>query len=115
VKFQVDFNPVFVTPPPCSLPERETVPRLHRRELERYKTNHVLVSELLHFNPRTVDRGEVVVINATAPGAEVVARAWCAQFGRAAIIRKAGGACFSCAVKAASRYGLRAEVLIWVS
>ncbi|KAL2783475.1 hypothetical protein BJX66DRAFT_127470 [Aspergillus keveii] len=115
ITFQLDFNPVFVSLPTCSLPEGETVHRIHRRELDRYKTKHVSVSQLMHFEPRTDDRGEVVVINATAPGAEVVARAWCAQYGRAAIIRKAGSACFSCAIKAASKYGLRVEILIWVS
>jgi tetratricopeptide (TPR) repeat protein len=115
IKFQLDFNPVFVTLPACSLAEGETVHRVHRRELERYKTKHVSVLELMHLEPRADDRGEVIVINAMAPGAEVVARAWCAQYGRAAIIRKAEGACFSCAIKAASKYGLRVEILIWVS
>jgi hypothetical protein len=37
--FQLDFNPVFVTLPPCSLPGGETVHRIHRRELDRYKRN----------------------------------------------------------------------------
>jgi hypothetical protein len=115
ITFQLDFNPVFVSLSACSLPVGETVHRVHRRELDRYKTKHVSVSGLMHFEPRADDRDEVVVIKATAPGAEVVARAWCAQYRTAAIIRKAGGACFSCAVKAASQYGLRVEVLIWVS
>ncbi|KAL3459327.1 hypothetical protein BJX64DRAFT_291304 [Aspergillus heterothallicus] len=115
ITFQLDFNPVFVTLPHCSLPKGQTIHKVHRKELERYGLKHISMSELVHLTPGTERRGEVVVINATGPGAEVVARAWCAQHGRAAIIRKAGGACFSCAVKAASRYGLRLGVLIWVS
>ncbi|KAL2782845.1 hypothetical protein BJX66DRAFT_319726 [Aspergillus keveii] len=104
---QLDFNPVFVTLPHCSLYERQTIHKIHRRELGRYRLKHVSISELVHLKPGIKRHGEVIVINATGPGADVVARAWCAQHGRAAIIRKAGGACFLCAVKAASSYGLR--------
>ena len=58
---------------------------------------------------------DVMVINATGRGAEVLARAWCSERGRNAVIRRAGGPCFVCAVRAASKAGLGVGVLIWLS
>jgi len=55
-----------------------------------------------------------MIINATGKGAEVLARAWCSERGRNAVIRRAGGPCFVCAVRAAGKRGLGLGTLIWV-
>ena len=55
-----------------------------------------------------------MVINATGNGGQVVARAWCAERGKnAVVVRGSGGPCFVCAVKAASIKGLGIGVVIW--
>jgi len=56
-----------------------------------------------------------LIINATGKGAEVLARAWCAERGRNAVIRRNPGPCFVCAYDVASKRGLGVNVLIWVS
>ncbi|KAL4865797.1 hypothetical protein BDV12DRAFT_173887 [Aspergillus spectabilis] len=114
--FQLTYSPVFVTPPPCYHFGEETDHKIHRRELNKYKASEISIAQLHDFYS-FIDRDVVIVINATAPGAEVVARAWCAMRQRSAVIRnrKAGGPCYACAVRAASKYGLRTGVLIWVS
>jgi hypothetical protein len=61
------------------------------------------------------ERSDVMVINATGQGVETLARAWCSKRGKNAVIRRAGGLCFVCAERAASRCGLGTGVLIWVS
>jgi len=56
-----------------------------------------------------------MVINATGKGAEALARAWCSERGKNAVIRRSGGPCFVCAIGAASKAGLGTGILIWVS
>jgi hypothetical protein len=51
-------------------------------------------------------------VNATGKGEELLARSWCAQWGRNAVIRKEGGPCFACAVRSAGKSGLGFGV-IW--
>ncbi|KAL2844986.1 hypothetical protein BJY01DRAFT_247911 [Aspergillus pseudoustus] len=114
VFLRINYNPVFVTLPPCFPTEPQPSHKVHRRELHRYNHEEISVKVIDRHQPFE-DDDKVMVINATAPGAEVVARAWCAQYGKAAVVRKAGGPCYACALKAASRDGLRTGVLIWVS
>lgn len=54
--------------------------------------------------PSEEDAIHIMVIKATGTGdAEILARAWCAERGKIAIIRKAGGPCYACAVRAARK------------
>ncbi|KAL2871488.1 uncharacterized protein BJX67DRAFT_162618 [Aspergillus lucknowensis] len=112
--FKMEYNPVFVTLPHCSPNEGSQAHEVHRRELLKYKRQEISVNTIDDYQPFTSD-DEIMVINATASGAEVVARAWCAQHGKTAVVRTSGGPCYACALRAASRYGLRTGVLIWVS
>lgn len=113
VTYKLFTNPIFVTPPPCQGGPHE----VHARELSRYRGGNVWpVARLKGHTPEDVDVGDgaVMVINATGRGAEVLARAWCSERGRNAVIRRAGGPCFVCAVRAAGKGGLGTGVLIWV-
>lgn len=113
VTYTLYTNPVFVTPPSC-----HTGPKgqheVHVRELPRYQRNIWTVERLKDHKPEDFD-DDVMVINATGKGAEVLARAWCAERGKNAVIRRIRGPCFVCALRAASSGGLGVGVLIWVS
>ncbi|KAL4883925.1 hypothetical protein BJY04DRAFT_215817 [Aspergillus karnatakaensis] len=119
-EYQLIYTPLFVTPPPCHPNPgldgegEEPAHKIHRRELALYSASEISVSQLHDFQSFW-DPNTVIVINATGTGAEAVARAWCAVRQRSAVIRKRGGPCCTCAIRAASRYGLRTGVLIWVS
>jgi tetratricopeptide (TPR) repeat protein len=120
IVYKLYTNPVFVTPPPCHPGPKGASHEVHMREL-RYYQNIWPVERLKEHTPEADDEitgeGEaeapVMVINATGKGAEVLARAWCSERGRNAVIRRAGGPCFVCAVRAAGRGGLGTGVLIW--
>ncbi|KAK0749074.1 prion-inhibition and propagation-domain-containing protein [Schizothecium vesticola] len=108
VTYKLYTNPVFVTVPPCKTGGGEH--EVHMRELgafrrvwevERLK-EHVEGEEEEEEEGKT---GAVMVINATGRGAEVVARAWCSERGRNAVVRRKGGPCFVCAVRSAGRGG----------
>lgn len=105
-------NPVFVVPPSC-LEGPKGQHEVHMRELPRYQNSIWSVEKLKDHTAEDVDRDQVMVINATGKGAEVLARAWCSERGRCAVIRRPGGPCFVCAVRAASKAGLGTGVLIW--
>ncbi|KAJ9660889.1 hypothetical protein H2201_006781, partial [Coniosporium apollinis] len=106
-------NLVFVTPPPCHSGPKG-LHEVHVRELPRYQRNTWTVAQLKGHTPEDFD-DDVMVINATGKGEEVLARAWCSKGGKNAVIRRMGGPCFVCAVRAASKAGLGVGVLIWVS
>ncbi|KAK3303068.1 uncharacterized protein B0T15DRAFT_419917 [Chaetomium strumarium] len=133
IVYKLYTNPVFVTPPPChpggpkGSGASSSSHEVHMREL-RYYQNIWPVERLKEHTPEMddlmnggegdgegeADRAPVMVINATGKGAEVLARAWCSERGRNAVIRRAGGPCFVCAVRAAARGGgLGTGVLIW--
>ena len=59
------------------------------------------------------DGQKFLVINAMGEGQEVLARAWCAERGRHAVIRKGPACCFSCAALLAGKGGLAFNLLIW--
>ena len=106
-------NPVFVTLSACRPMGGNGTHEVHLRELPRFQENTWTVEMLKDHTP---DDDEVVIINATGKGAEVLARAWCAERGKnAAIIRRTGEPCFVYAVRGASQTGLKVGVLIWVS
>jgi len=75
------------------------------------------VRDLKGATPEDYDDNGLIVINATGKGAETLARAWCSERGKSALIRRATGPCFACAYKAADsvKMGLGLGVLIWVS
>ena len=112
-------NPVFVTLPPCHAGPKGPH-EAHLRELPRFQNNLWSVGNLREHVADTTDvqeeeGGRVMIINATGNGCEILARAWCAERGRNAVIRRTGGPCFVCAYHAASRTSLGVGVLIWVS
>ncbi|KAL2827259.1 hypothetical protein BJY01DRAFT_255760 [Aspergillus pseudoustus] len=103
-------NSIFVTLPPC-LPGSDGA---HKEHASRLQTVEVPV-EKLKDSSSSAPKGKVLIINATGEGAEVAARAWCAEVGRHAIVRKAGGPCMACTLRGASRAGLGLGTVIWVS
>ena len=115
ITYKLFTNPVFVTPPPCYAGPRGAH-QVHLRELSRYDEKNIWTIERLkeHTAEDTEDT-EVMTINATGKGAELLARAWCSERGKNAVIRRSGGPCFVCAERAASNAGLKTGVLIWVS
>jgi hypothetical protein len=56
----------------------------------------------LKKHPPEDDDGDVMAINATGHGAEVLVRAWGSEQGKNAIVRRGGGLCCACARRAAS-------------
>lgn len=114
VSYNLNTNPIFVTLPPCYNAPNHQHP-VHRREFPKYLRNIWRPRDLKNARPTDYESESVMVINATGHGAETLARAWCAERGKNAVIRRIGGPCFACAYKAASLSGLSLEVLIWVS
>jgi hypothetical protein len=117
ITYKLYTNPVFVTLPPCHPGPKGNNHEVHMREMKEYQ-NIWSIERLKDHTPEAdLDENDgearVLIINATGKGAEVLARAWCSERGRNAVIRKAGGPCFACAVKAASPNGLGTGVLIW--
>lgn len=81
----------------------------HSNDMRRFK--HVCTIQDLK-NAKKIP-GEVLIINATYDGGELVARAWCWENAQHAVVRKGGGTCFACAVTMASGQGLGVNCLIW--
>ncbi|KAL1914536.1 uncharacterized protein VTP21DRAFT_8161 [Calcarisporiella thermophila] len=106
-------NPVFVTVPACNGPEGKH--QVHTRELPKFHRNIWNVEDLKNASADEYDNNGVLVINATGKGAEAVARAWCSERGKNAVIRRNPGPCYTCAYNVASEKGLGINVLIWVS
>ncbi|KAL3484830.1 hypothetical protein BJX62DRAFT_243538 [Aspergillus germanicus] len=94
-------NSIFITLPPC-LPGQNGA---HKDHVSRLHTVEFSV-ENLKEHPKSASMDETLIINATGQGAEVAARAWCAQVGRHAIVRKADGPCMACTLRGGSRAGL---------
>ncbi|KAL8783566.1 MAG: hypothetical protein Q9213_004556 [Squamulea squamosa] len=103
-------NPVFVTLPACSSGPHE----VHERALSRYRKEAWPVERLKEHTPDDDNDDDVMIINATGKGAELVARAWCSERGKNAVIGHADGPCFVCALRAAGKNGLDVKILIWV-
>ncbi|KAF4462931.1 small glutamine-rich tetratricopeptide repeat-containing 2 [Fusarium albosuccineum] len=106
-------NPIFVSLPPCHGGTRNGH-EVHVRELQKDKTLVVPVHQMKDLEGKYKDGG-LIVINATCAGGDIMARAWCAEKGRNAAVRREGGPCYACATRAASKSGLDFGVLIWAS
>ncbi|KFZ00102.1 hypothetical protein V498_00285 [Pseudogymnoascus sp. VKM F-4517 (FW-2822)] len=114
IDFKVDGKPItytlfskpsFVASHPCI-----NGPHLqHSNDMKRFK-NVCAIRDLKKLQ-RIPD--EVLIINATCDGGELVARAWCSENGQHAVVRKGSDTCFACAVKMASMQGLAVNCLIW--
>jgi hypothetical protein len=99
-------TPIFVYAPPCV----GTHP-LHKLQAQNYLRNIVKVADLAEAYPPS---GELVIIDALGQGEEVVARAWCAERAKHAVIRRDSECCFACATAVATkRSGVGFNVLIW--
>jgi len=99
-------NPTFVSTHPCI-----GTHVVHRREMIRYQDNVIAVKDL-----KSHEGGggrKVLVINAQCNGGEAIARAWCAERGKHAVVRRGKSTCFTCSVTMADREGLGVGVLIW--
>ena len=115
IRFSLFTNPLFISLPACH-PSTKGAHEVHLRELHRYDHKHVwTVERLKSHTAEASEESEVIIINATGTGSELLARAWCSERGKNAVIRKAGGPCYTCTVRAAGQKGLRAGVVIWVS
>lgn len=112
VTYTLYTNPVFITAPPCKFIPAHLV---HMRQQRSFQQNVWNVEDLKAAEAIDYDDNGVMVINATGKGAETLARAWCSERGKNAIIRVSGGPCYACAYDAASKKGLGVNVLIWVS
>ncbi|EEQ85899.2 tetratricopeptide repeat-containing protein [Blastomyces dermatitidis ER-3] len=134
VKYDLNYNSIFVTLPPCHLGKRESH-ELHKRELLKEKEMDIWAliggssrrSLIPGFRTgsslgdRSNINNDVTIINVGNVGssgeAEVLARAWCSERGKNAVIRRSGGPCLTCAIRAARPppVGLGTDVLIWLS
>lgn len=108
--FTLYSNPVFVHVPKCAGPGHP----IHQRMVRKLFANVTLAQNLKNAVLPSLVAAQTMIIDATGNGEEAMARAWCAETGRHAVIRKAGIGCFTCAVNlAAKRTGLGFNVLIW--
>ncbi|KAL2812473.1 hypothetical protein BJX63DRAFT_242386 [Aspergillus granulosus] len=105
VTYTLYTNPIFVAAQPCVGSHI-----IHRREGERYLRNTIRAANLKTANPNP---NELLIIDALGPGEDAVARAWCAERGRCAIVRRGNECCFACAVcLAIGRKGLGFNIII---
>lgn len=98
-------TPCFVTAHPCV-----GTHVVFKSQAKWFTRNVVSVADLKEY---IWDGGQFLVINAVGEGQEVLARAWCAERGRHAVIRKGPDCCFSCAALLAGKGGLAFNLLIW--
>jgi hypothetical protein len=106
VTYTLYTNPTFISAHPCI-----GTHAVHRRQMSWFKENVVAVNDLKSFEGG--NGFKVLVINAQSDGGESVARAWCAEKGRHAVVRRGKGTCFQCSVSMAGKDGLGVGVLIW--
>lgn len=117
VSYVLYANPVFVAAPPCVVMHAGGGHVVHRRQALRYLAATVPVAQLKTTYP---EAGKLLIINAMGGGdEELIARAWCAERGKSAVIRRNvlnQECCFACACAVASgSTGLAVDVLIWSS
>jgi hypothetical protein len=105
VTYTLYSNPIFVAAPPCVGSHV-----MHQRQVQKYKENIITAIDIKNKYPQT---DQLVIIDAMGEGEEVLARAWCAERGRHAVVRKGVECCFPCAASVAvGRSGLGVNVLI---
>ncbi|KAJ4373067.1 hypothetical protein N0V83_003358 [Neocucurbitaria cava] len=109
VRYALFTLPIFVTAPPCV-----GTHVMFRRQAQMRLRDAFLVKDLKDTYPVP---DKMLVINAMGEGDEIVARAWCAERGKHAVIRRdvpGKECCFACACDlAAGDTGLNCNVLIW--
>jgi hypothetical protein len=109
VRYNLFMLPVFVTASPCVSTHVQ-----FRQQAQMRLREAVLVKDLKETYTAP---DKLLVINAIGEGDEVVARAWCAERGRHAVIRRdvpGRECCFACACGlAAGDTGLNVDLLIW--
>jgi hypothetical protein len=106
VTYTLYSNPLFVSPHPCV-----GIHTLHRRQVAKYLASTIRVPDLKEAYPPS---DQFLLIDATGEGEECVARAWCAERARHAVIRRGSETCFACAATmVGARSGLGFNVLIW--
>jgi hypothetical protein len=98
-------TPVFVTAHPCVGNHI-----LFKTQAKLYTRNIVSAASLKNY---TWDGQKFLVIDALVEGHELLARAWCAERGRHAVIRKGSDCCLACAAMMAGKIGLAFNLLIW--
>jgi hypothetical protein len=103
--FTIYANPMFITAHPCV-----GTHVMMKSQAEWYGRNVVPAIRLRDY---VWDGKGLLVINALNDGADALARAWCAEQGRHAVIRKGPGCCYRCAVSLTGNSGLGVKVLIW--
>ncbi|RTE76806.1 hypothetical protein BHE90_008733 [Fusarium euwallaceae] len=113
VTYTLFTNPIFVSLPPCH-GGKSGGHEVHAREIQKDQTVVIPVHQMKDFDGNNKD-GRLIVINAACNGGEIMARAWCAEKGRNAVVRRGGGPCYACATRVASKGGFDFGVLIWVS
>ena len=107
ISYTLYTNPIFVAAPPCySGPHK-----IHQREVKRFEMRHWEVARLKDHVPEDSEGEKLMVVNATDRGADTLARAWCSERGKLAMVRREGGACLVCAIRCAIQLGV--DVLIW--
>ena len=112
ISYTLYTNPLFVTPPPCY--EGPKGPHeVHLRELKGYQMEPWTVERLKDHVPDDDEEHRIMVVNATGKGAEVLARAWCSERGKNAIVRREGGPCYVCSINCAMM--MNVGVLLWIS
>lgn len=121
ITFTLYTTPVFISLPPCrGVPHHQ----IHVRVTEKLQRNWWEIKDLKDATPEEYDDQGLMVINATGQGAECLARAWCSETGKNALVvrrergdgGRGGGPCFACAHRAAGageKGGLGEGVLIW--
>jgi hypothetical protein len=108
VSFTLYTNPVFVHVPKCD----GNLHPIHERRVRKLLNGRILAKDLK--DGAAIPSEGLIIIDATQPSEELLARAWCAETGRHALVRKAQSGCFTCATDlAAKRTGLAFNVLIW--
>ena len=119
VRYTLYSNPVFFTAPPCV-----GTHYMHIRQAQKYLDSCVKVADLKNYygaESSNIGGGgnsggadELIVIDALGQGEEAVARAWCAERARHALVRRGEGCCFACAAGLATgEKGMGVGVLIW--
>lgn len=105
--FTLHSTPVFVTAPKCIGDEHP----IHSSVVEKAFQRIIKASDLPGADPT---RTEMIIIDARGEGEEVLARAWCAERERHAVVWRPDRCCFTCLVRLVSKEeGLGYLVVIW--
>ncbi|KAL2752925.1 hypothetical protein ACRALDRAFT_1083463 [Sodiomyces alcalophilus JCM 7366] len=124
ISYAIKTNPLLISLPPCKPPDGAEGHAVQEREREQHEAMAWPVDRLEEYDGQAEKDGKVLVIDARSDEAEVMARAWCAERGRHAVVWRDGSrgkegdgartsCCYTCAVRAAGRGALWVGVVIW--